>query len=705
MEEVPVMEKQRIKTMCGMCAVRCPIEVHVRDGKPVWIQGNPNDAEMGTSLCPKGAAGIAFEQDDERPQRPMIRTGPRGSGQWREVSWDEALDYITERLIKVRNEHGGRAIALSDRSGPFTDLTKSFLKALGSPNYFDHDCSCGGNAHNATRSLFGVARLAVAYDIKHTRHIVLYGRNLLESLQVKEVREFMAARDAGAKCTYIDCRSTITARQADRFWRIRPGGGYDLNLAIIHEILANKLYDQAFVKRWVKGLESLEQAVETTTPEWAEKETGIPAQEIRDFVREIAEDAPHVIFHAGWMTARHLQSFHVSRSTLIINALFGAIEVPGGLIFAKTPADVGAGNLKLLADAIPAVNEPRVDGAGSEHPQWDPEMGILHRLYETLRTGKPYPICAYIAYRHDPLSGLPDPEAQKQAMESLDLLVSIDVNYSETAWQSDVILPEATYLERSNILAQVNAPVPTFFIRQQAVEPRFDSRPAWWIFRELLRRMGLGQYMDFEDIEDIWRYQLQGTGVAIERLRDRGIVALAEKPMFWDRNDGLCFGTVSGKIEINSPALDQAGLESLPAYRPFKRLPRGQFWLIFGKTAQLAHAQSTNNPLLAERVNDNPLWINSEAAEKLGIVNGDKVLIRSEDQAVSASAYVTEGVHPEAVFMLHGFGRTVPRLTRAYNRGVADQRLQVGGLDLFDPAGGGHALTETVVSIEKEPTA
>ena len=109
--------------------------------------------------------------------------------------------------------------------------------------------------------------------------------------------------------------------------------------------------------------------------------------------------------------------------------------------------------------------------------------------------------------------------------------------------------------------------------------------------------------------------------------------------------------------------------------------------------------------LLVERVNDNPLWINSEAAKKLGIVNGDKVLIRSEDQAVSASAYVTEGVHPEAVFMLHGFGRTVPRLTRAYKRGVADQRLQVGGLDLFDPAGGGHALTETVVSIEKEPTA
>ncbi len=697
-------DKQPVATMCGMCAVRCPIEVTVRDGNPDWIQGNPNGG-IGTSLCPKGAAGIAFEQDDERPQRPMIRSGPRGSGQWREVSWDEALDYVAERLNRVRKKHGGRAIALSDRGGPFIDLTRSFLKALGSPNYFDHDCSCGGNAHNASLSLYGLPRLGVTYDIRNTRHIVLYGRNLLESLQVKEVQDFMAARGAGAKCTYIDCRSTITARHADRFWRIRPGADYALNLAIIHEIVSNKLYDKKFVDRWVQGFEDLQQAVKTTTPDWAEKETGIPAQEIRDFVKEIAKDAPNVIFHAGWMTARHRQSFHVSRSTLIINALFGAIEVPGGLILAKTPADAGVGKLRQLADAIPAVTEPRADGAGSEHPQWDGEIGILHRLYETLRTGKPYPIAAYIAYRHDPLSGLPDPEAQIEAMQALDLLVSIDVNFSETAWQSDVILPEASYLERSNILAQINAPVPFLMIRQQAMAPRFDSRPAWWIFRELLRRMDLGRYMDFEDIEDIWRYQLQDTGIDIDPLRERGVVAMADQPIFQDRDNGLRFGTASGKIEINSPALEQVGLQSLPAYQPFEHLPAGQFRLIFGKVAQLAHAQSGNNPLLAERVPDNPLWIHPEAAQRLGIVDGDKVHICTADNKVSSHAYVTEGIHPEAVFLVHGLGRTVPRLSRAFQRGVADQRLQVGGLNHFDPAGGGLALTETVVSVEKEVIA
>ncbi len=701
-DKVPAMQGKMIPTICGMCAVRCPIEVEVKDGEPVWLQGNHRDPSMGTSLCPKGAAGLSFEHDDERPTKPMIRTGPRGSGQWREVSWDEALSYIAEKLQKVRTEHGGRAIALSDRGGPFTDLTKSFLKALGSPNYFDHDCSCGGNSHNATLSIFGLGRLDFSYDIKNTRHIVLYGRNLLESLQVREVRDFMDARDAGAKCTYIDPRSTITARHADRFWRIRPGADYALNLSIIHEIIKNELYDKAFVARWVEDFDSLKEAVKTTTPEWAETETGIPADEIREFVQEIAKDAPHVIFHPGWMSARHSQSFHVSRSTQIINALFGAIEVEGGQNFAKSPEEVGAGNLKKIGDKIPEVTEPRVDGAGTTHPSWDPNIGILHRLYTALDTQLPYKIGAYIAYRHDPLSGLNDPEAQIKSMEALDLIVSIDVNWSETAWQADVILPEATYLERSNILAQANATTPAIMIRQQLREPRFDGKPAWWIFRELLKRLDLGHYMDFDDIEDIWNYQLEGTGVKLEDLKANGMVPVTDKPTLWDRKDGLRFRTASGKIEIQSPALKKAGLESLPAYRPLAKLPQGEFRLIFGKVAQLNHAQHSNNPLLAERVPDNPLWIHPDAAKKLGIVHGDKVFIHAKERKVSANAFVTTGIHPEAVFMIHGFGRTVPKQTRAYQRGVADQRLQIGGLDRFDPAGGGLAMIETIVSVEKE---
>lgn len=693
--------KRTVYSMCGMCAVRCPIQVEVEDGRVVWIQGNPHDKAMETSLCAKGSAGLAMEYDDERPQRPLIRTGPRGSGQWREADWDEALDFVAERLQEVIKEYGGQGVALSDRGGPFTDLTKSFLKAIGSPNYFDHDCTCGRNAHHAAKSVLGYGRTDLVYDIKNTKHIVLFGRNLLESLQVKEAKEFMDALERGAKCTYIDIRATVTAGKASRFWQIRPNTEYALNLAFIQQILEENLFDAAFVSRWAVGLESLKEWVKGKTPEWAEIQTGVPAQEIRAFVREIAADAPQVIFHAGWMVARHGQSFYTSRSSYILNVLLGAIETPGGLIISKGAKDAGRKGLRKLVDRIPKVEARRVDGAGWHLKHIDPGAGLLHLLFPALETADPYPVGAYIAYRHDPLSALPDPEAQIRAYEKLKLLVSIDVNYSETSWYADVILPEATYLERANILTGKSGQKPSIAMRDQAVAPRFDTRPAWWIFKELARRLGKGQYFDFDTIEDIWRYQLEDTGITIDQIRKNGMVSLADKPILWDRQEGLKFNTPSGKIELESALLKECGFPDLVEFQPPPELQPGQFRLIFGRAAVHNHAHTMNNPLLHEILPENTLWIHPQAAQQLGLNDGAMAEVENQGHRTRGRVSITSFIHPEAVFMYHGFGRTIPLQTRAYKRGMADQRLQKGFLARYDPVGGGNTLTECLVRVSK----
>ena len=287
----------------------------------------------------------------------------------------------------------------------------------------------------------------------------------------------------------------------------------------IHEVLAQGAYDREFVARYVTGMDALHAAVKETTPEWQERHTGVPAAQLRAFVKEIAADAPRVIFHPGWMTARHKQSFYVSRTALILNALMGNIEIPGGCILGKPPAHYGRKGLNRLTARVPEVETPRVDGAGTTRPQWNPEIGILHQAFAAMETGQPYGIGAYFAYRHDPLTGMPDPETAQRALDKLKLLVSIDVRYSETGWFSDVILPESTYLERANILAQMNGPVPVFAMRDQAIAPRLDSRPAWWIFREILRRVDINKHaLDFETIEELWNYQLAGTGVTVMAL-------------------------------------------------------------------------------------------------------------------------------------------------------------------------------------------
>lgn len=695
--------KESVYSICGMCTVRCPIQVEVEDGVVKWIEGNPQDPGMAGRLCAKGSAAIAMLYDYERPQQPLIREGKRGEGKWKKATWDEALDYIANKLKAIIKKDGARAIALSDRGGPFRDIHRSFLRAIGSPNYYNHDCTCARNVQHAALSLFGSGRKTFNYDYGNCKHLVLYGRNVFESLRVKAAGKIMEMLDKGGKITYIDPRAAGTAMKATRYWSIRPGTDYALNLGIIHTVLREKLYDAEFVKQWVLGLEELESFVASYTPEWAAQETGIPANEIIAFAHEIAEDRPAVIFHPGWMVARYTDSFYAIRSIYILNALMGAFESPGALFFQKGPGDVGKKGLKSLLDTIPKPEEKRVDGCGWKYKHFEAGPGLLHLMYQAILSKEPYPIKAYIAFRHDPLLALPDPEAQKKVFDKLDLLVSIDANYSETAWYADVLLPSATYLEKSSVLSTGKGLKPQFQMRQKAVDPRNEAKPDWWIFKTLAERLGVGKYFKFSDIEEFWEWQLEDTGVSVTDLEKKGAVDLTDKPVWWDRFKDLKFKTPSEKIEFVSSRLAESDIESFKPYERPKQPEPGYYRLAFGRSPVHSHGRTQNNPVLSEIMPENSLWINADEAAKLGISDGDRVQVTSSDGSHSGTikAFVTEFIHPESVFMVHGFGRKVPWQTRGYNKGLGDYRFETGLLDVYDPVGGAIALMECFVKVEK----
>ena len=562
--------RRTVYSMCGMCAVRCPIEVTVEDGRVAWIQGNPHDKAIGTSLCAKGAAGLSFEFDDQRPQSPLIRTGPRGSGQWRRASWDEALDYVADKLKETIEAFGGRGIALSDRGGPFNDLTRTFVQALGSPNYFNHDATCDANAHNAGRSIYGFGSAGLIFDLTNTKHLVLYGRNIVESLMVKEAKAFMGALANGNALS----RTSIRAR-ASRPARLPATGRCGrtattrLNLAIIHEVLEQEAYDKDFVERFVTGMESLREAVRDTTPEWQEAHTGVPAGQLRAFVKEIAGQVPHVIFHPGWMTARHKQSFYVSRTALILNALMGNIEIPGGCVIAKPPEYYGRKSLKQLAARVPAV-DGAARGRRRHHPavSWDPAIGMLHRLFAAMETGQPYGIGAYIAYRHDPLTGMPDrggDEARAGQAEAarLDRRALFGDRLVLRRHPSRIDLPRARQHPGSDARpgARLSHARPGDRARAStAARPGGSSARscAAWTSRKRStsrpsRRSGTTSS--------------RAPASPSPRCARRASSSLADAPRLTPR-DKLRFPTPSGKIEIESEVLKKAGLPSLPPYEP-----------------------------------------------------------------------------------------------------------------------------------------
>jgi thiosulfate reductase/polysulfide reductase chain A len=694
------MSKDHAYSICGMCTSRCPIKVYVENGRVKLIEGNPHVPAMNGRVCPRGVAGTGLIYDRERPQYPMIRAGERGEGIWRKVSWDEAFDYVADKLKAIKGEYGARSLALTDRGGPFRDMRRAFLKGFGTPNYCNHDSACARNVQHAALSLTEMGRKAIAYDLKNAKHVVLQFRNIFEGINVQEVNNLMYAMGKGCRLSVIDIRANVSSLKAHNFMKIRPGTDYAFNLAVIHEIIINNQYDERFVAAYVKDFDALRKFVEPYTPEWAEKETDIPASQLRNLVKEIVAAAPSVIWHPGWMAARYKNSFYICRSIYIINALLGSYGAKGGLPFVSKPSDVGQKALKSFMDIYPAPEEKRADGVGWKYKHFDQSMGLGHLMFKAMETQDPYPVKAYISYRHNPLSSYPDPDRLRKMWDNLDLLVSVTFSWSETAWYADVVLPLSPYLEMESIIATKNALKPGFFVRQRAVNPRFDTKADWEIIAGLAKRLDLSELV-FDKIEDIWNFQLEGTGVKIEDFDETGSVSFAN-PTLYKKFEDIKFKTSSGKIEIISSKLEDNGIPSLKPYESPKKPGEGEFRLTFGRTALNTQGSSLNNPMLCEYLSENVLWIHTNEAAKLGISDGETVNVtHKEGYTDSIKAKVTDWIHPEAVFLLHGFGRTLKVESRAYGKGMADNKFMIGGLDVWDKAGGAVAYQEHFITVSK----
>ena len=690
--------EKKVYSVCSMCTVRCPIEVEVDHGAVKHIWGNPH-VLGGRYLCPRGAAGKVFQSDSERLQGPVIRDGARGSGQWKKVSWDEALDYVADKLKKIIETYGPESVILGDRGGAFTDMQKAFIKAIGSPNYFNHHASCSNSVHNAHNAMTGQRRNTVSYDWKNCKFAVLYGRNILESIGTKEAKDFIDGLERGMKFSFFDVRWNYTAAKADRFHIVNPGTDYAVNLGIIHTLINQKLYDADFVDRWVLGFDELVKFITPYTPEWAEKESGVPAREIVAIAHEMAAAKPSVILYAGWMTAWTEKDYYFRRSIYMIYALLGGYEAKGGMIFNKNETHAGYKPLKKFVDLVPKVDKKRFDGVGWKYKHLSADYGLAQMVPYAVENEDPYPVKAFINYRFDPLSAFPDPEAYKEGLKKLDLLVTIDVNYSHIGWVSDVILPESTYLERTDPVIVKGGPKPALWMRRKAVDPKFDTKPKWWILKQLADRLGLGQYFPQNSVEEIISFQLQDMGLKLEDFDQKGIVSLSKDQILWDREDGLKFKTPSKKIEFVSSMLEDNGIPSFPPYESPKEPPEGFFRLTTGKIAVHTQGTSLNNPYLNEIQSENSLWINSAEAKKLGIETGNTVEISADGVVQTIKAYVTDFIHPKVVYTLHGYGREIPLQSRAFKKGMRDNTLMKGLLTVA--VGGNCPITDCFVKIRK----
>jgi thiosulfate reductase/polysulfide reductase chain A len=685
-----------VPTSCDICFWKCNALAHVRDDRLWKITGNPDDPLSRGRLCPRGTGGISAHFDPERLRAPLLRHKRRGEEAWVEVTWDEALGYVADRMQRIRTQHGPEAMALFSH-GIGGNFLKHTLKAYGSPNIAAPSfAQCRGPRDVGFELTFGEGigspeRTAIA----NARCLVLLGSHLGENMHNTQVQEFATAVAAGASIIVVDPRFSIAASKAGHYLPVKPGTDLALLLAWMNVLVVEGLYDKPYVEQFGFGFEHFQAEIATRTPEWAYPETGIPPELIRETAREMARHRPATLVHPGRHATWYGNDAQRSRAIALLNALLGSWGRKGGFYFPDS--------MDVPGYPYPEYPKPargKVDNPGHKYPF--ASETITTGIRDATLTGRPYPIKGWLVYATNLLQALPSQDETIRAIQNLDLMAVVDVVPSEIAGWADVVLPETVYLERYDDLNVEFFREPFVALRQPVVPPPHDQKPNWWMARELALKLGLGAYYPWTDIEEYLDHRLQAAGYSLAELKQKGLVKGPQPPLYFE--DGIVpeFATPSGKIEFYSTQLQAAGFDPVPRHERPVDGPPGSFRLLYGRAPVHTFSRTQTNPILRDAMEENEVWLNASVGARMELHSGDYVRLRNQDGVLSnrVKLRVTEAIRPDCVYMVHGFGHTARGLRSAYGRGASDAQLITRYAT--DPLMGGTGTNINFVTVEAE---
>ncbi len=306
----------------------------VKDGKVLKLQGNPNHPLTKGKLCARGNAGTRLLYDPDRLKYPQLRTGPRGSGQLKRVSWDEALDQFAARLKEIKQKYGPEAVAVFPH-GVGAGFFSTLMKAYGTPNSAEPAfAQCKGPRDVGYQLTFGrPVNSPEPVDLEESKLIVLIGSHIGENVFTSQITAFSEGLSRGAKLLVVDPRFSTAASKANWWLPIRPGSDIALLLAWANVLITENLYDKEFIEQYASGLKELTEHVQGFTPEWAEALTDIPAARIRETAHAMAEAKPAVAIHPGRHVTWYGDDTQRARAMAILTALLGAYRRKGEFSF------------------------------------------------------------------------------------------------------------------------------------------------------------------------------------------------------------------------------------------------------------------------------------------------------------------------------------------------------------------------------------
>ncbi|NOQ82409.1 MAG: molybdopterin-dependent oxidoreductase [Myxococcales bacterium] len=685
-----------VPTICDLCFWKCGSVAHLRDGKLWKILGNEIDPLSEGRLCPRGTGGVGAHYDANRLTSPLIRKTERGQEQWVEATWDEALQYIAKRMLKIKADYGPESMALFSH-GIGGKFLKHTMHAYGTPNLTAPSYSqCRGPRDVGFSLTFGEGvSTPERTDIANAQCLVLIGSHLGENMHNTQVQEFAQAIEKGASIIVVDPRFSVAASKAQHYLPIKPGTDIALLLAWMNVLVTEELYDKEYVDAYGFGFDAFAADIAPYTPEWAYPKTSLNPALIRETAREMARHKPASLVHPGRHVTWYGDDTQRSRAIALLNALLGSWGRKGGFYY---PSGMDVPGYPYPDYPVPS--RPKADNPNRKYPFADGTLS--NGIRDATISGKPYPIKGWMVYATNLIEALPNQEETIRAIQELDLLVVVDVIPSEIAGWADVVLPEAVYLERYDDLHVSWFRQPFVGLRQPVVKPPGDQKPGWWIARALAKKLGLESYYPWKNIEDYLRTRVESAGLSFDKLKREGVILGPKQPLYFDEGVPAEFDTPSGKIEFYSTQLAEAGFDPVPKFTPPEEPPPGSFRLLYGRAPVHSFSRTQTNPILSDLMDENEAWINQDIARRYGLESGDYVQLKNLDGVMSKPIKVkaTQRIRGDCIFMTHGFGHTSRGIFPKYKKGASDAGLITKYK--IDPLMGGTGMNVNFVTLELE---
>jgi len=624
------------------CPDTCAMLVTVKDGVAVKVQGDPDHPFTDGSLCTKVAHYAERTYSPDRLLHPLKRVGPKGKGEFRRISWDEALDEIAAKLkaLAAVNPESILPLSYAGTMGmlQYSSMDRRFFHKLGATQLERTLCSSAGKA--GIKATLGGSYGMDPEHYQDSKLIVIWGSNPITS-NLHFWTRAQEAKRRGAKLIAIDPYRSLTAEKCSQHIALLPGTDGALALGMMHVLVTEGLIDRDYIEKYTLGFKELSEKLPEYTPQWAAETCGISVQEVVQLARDYGTLKPAAI-RLNYGMQRHAGGGIAARTIACLPALTGAWRDPAGGILLTTADNYNFDHAKLeRPDLMPRSStgaRPRV---------------INHSKLGDALTAVKSPVRAVIVYNNNPVAVCPDSSKVVEGFRREDLFcVVMDSFLTDTADYADIVLPATTQLEHTDIHKSYGHLY--VLANNPAIAPVGESLPNAEVFRRLAARMGFEEEC-FRDSDDELARQAIGSGHANlagmdwESLKRDGWKRLALPKAFAPFAKGG-FHTPSGKCEFYSASLKAQGIDPLPFYNPPAELPssnpqlasRYPLSFLSPPVRNFLNSSFANLPRFRAAEGEPSLELHSDDAAKRGIADGDAVRVFNDRGSFTLKARVND---------------------------------------------------------------